>query len=208
VVGNAQALAGGVLGPLNERQQGYAQTLEQAADAVLALTDDILDLASVEARSIELALEPVDMARAIQDAMEGLKDRIGDAKVRIAINISSGFPAIVADPKRMTHILFNLIANAISYSVTGDTVRLMVRRKGQATLIEVSDSARVPGLGDMSGMPNVERQNALRYSMARALVHLHSGTISLADDPRGGQVTIVTLPDLAAPAAASTPQIA
>lgn len=208
VVGNAQALAGGVLGPLNERQQGYAQTLEQAADAVLALTDDILDLASVEARSIELALEPVDMARAIQDAMEGLKDRIGDAKVRIAINISSGFPAIVADPKRMTHILFNLIANAISYSVTGDTVRLMVRRQAQATLIEVSDSARVPGLGDMSGMPNVERQNALRFSMARALVRLHSGTISLADDPRGGQVTIVTLPDLAAPSATSTAQIA
>ncbi|MGL5447042.1 MAG: sensor histidine kinase, partial [Rhabdaerophilum sp.] len=141
----------------------------------------------------------IDMARAIQDAMEGLKDRIGDAKVRIAINMSSGFPAIVADPKRMTHILFNLIANAISYSVTGDTVRLQVRREKQSTIIEVSDSARVPGLGDMSGMPNVERQNALRYSMARALVHLHSGSISLADEPRGGQVTIVTLPDLAAP---------
>jgi signal transduction histidine kinase len=199
VVGNAQALASGVLGPLNERQQGYAHTLEQAADAVLALTDDILDLASVEARSIELALEPIDMARAIQDAMEGLKDRIGDAKIRIAINMSSGFPAIVADPKRMTHILFNLIANAISYSVTGDTVRLMVRREPRATIIEVSDSARVPGLGDMSGLPNVERQNALRYSMARALVHLHAGSISLADDPRGGQVTIVTLPDLAPP---------
>lgn len=208
VVGNAQALAGGVLGSLNDRQQEYAQSLEQAADAVLALTDDILDLASVETRSIELALEPVDMARAIQDAMEGLKDRIGDAKVRIAINISSGFPAIIADPKRMTHILFNLIANAISYSVTGDTVRLMVRRQAQSTLIEVSDSARVPGLGDMSGMPNVERQNALRFSMARALVHLHSGTISLADDPRGGQVTMVTLPDLAPPSAVSAAQIA
>lgn len=204
VVGNAQALAGGVLGPLNERQQEYAQTLEQAADAVLALTDDILDLASVEARSIELALEPIDMARAVQDAMEGLKDRIGDAKVRIAINISAHFPTIIADPKRMAHILFNLIANAISYSTTGDTVRLMVRRETQTTIIEVSDSARIPGLGDMSGMPNVERQNALRYSMARALVHLHSGTISLADDPRGGQVTVVTLPDIAAPVASNT----
>lgn len=200
VVGNAQALAGGVLGPLNERQQVYAQTLEQAADAVLALTDDILDLASIEARSIELTLEPVDMGRAIRDAMEGLKDRIGDAKVRLAINISSAFPRIMADPKRLAHILFNLVANAISYSATGDTVRIVVRREARSTIIEVSDSARAPGLGDVSGMPEVDRQNALRYSMARALVHLHSGTISLADDPRGGQVTIVNLPDLASPA--------
>ncbi|MCA3634134.1 MAG: hypothetical protein INF18_00245, partial [Methylobacterium sp.] len=42
----------------------------------------------------------------------------------------------------------------------------------------------------------IERQNALRYSMARALVQLHRGSIAFADDPRGGQVTIVTLPDL------------
>ncbi|PPD16282.1 MAG: two-component sensor histidine kinase [Methylobacterium sp.] len=196
VVGNAQALAGGVFGPLSERQQGYAQTLAQAADAVLALTDDILDLAGVEERSIELALEPVDMASAIADAMEGLKDRLGEAKVRVALNIANGLPAIIADPKRMTHILFNLIANAVSYSTTGDTVRLAVRREGLTTLIEVSDSGRSPGLGDMAGRPGIERQNALRYSMARALVQLHQGTITFGDDPKGGQVTIVTLPDL------------
>ncbi len=56
------------------------------------------DLASVEERAIELALEPVDMARAIQDAMEGLKDRLGEAKVRVALNIANGIPAIVATP--------------------------------------------------------------------------------------------------------------
>ena len=170
---------------------------------MLALTDDILDLASVESRSIELALEPVDMARAIQDAMEGLKDRLGDAKVRIALNIANGFPAIIADPRRMTHILFNLLANAISYSITGDTVRLAVRREGAATLIEVTDSGRGPGLGDVNGLPGVEREHALRYSMARALVQLHSGAIAVGDDPRGGQMTIVTLPDLATPAASA-----
>nr|MCU0820057.1 PAS-domain containing protein [Beijerinckiaceae bacterium] len=203
VVGNAQALAGGVFGPLSDRQQGYAQTLAQAADAVLALTDDILDLASVEERSIELALEPVDMARAIQDAMEGLKDRLGEAKVRVALNIANGMPAIIADPKRMTHILFNLIANAVSYSATGDTVRLAVRREGEKTLIEVSDSGRVPGLGDMAGQPGIDRQNALRFSMARALVQLHHGSITFGDDPRGGQVTTVILPDLGPVAAQS-----
>ncbi len=54
-------------------------------------------------------------------------------------------------------------------SATGDTVRLAVRRDGDRTLIEVSDAGRGPGLGDMAGQPGIERQNALRYSMARAL---------------------------------------
>ncbi|CAN1486803.1 HATPase domain containing protein [Rhabdaerophilaceae bacterium] len=203
VVGNAQALSGGVFGPLSPQQQSYAQNLSQAADAVLALTDDILDLASVESRSIELELQPMDMAQAIQDAMEGLKDRLGDARVRIALNIANAFPSITADPRRMTHILFNLLANAISYSATGDTVRLVVRRHDSATLIEVFDSGRGPGLGDVHGLPGVEREHALRYSMARALVQLHSGTIATGDDGRGGQVTTVTLPDMASPVAAT-----
>jgi PAS domain-containing protein len=202
VVGNAQALAGGVLGPLSERQQSYAENLAHAADAVLALTDDIFDLASVESRSIELELSAIDMRRAVQDAMEGLKDRLGEAKVRVAVNIANGFPLITADSKRMTHIIFNLLANAIAYSGAGDVVRLVVRRDGSQTLIEVTDTGKGPDLGSMNGLPGIERQHALRYSMARALVQLHAGSIMVSDDPRGGQTTLVSLPDLPSPAPA------
>lgn len=193
VVGLAQALAEGVAGELTPRQLAYAQDLSRAADAVLALTSDILDLAGVETGGgVELVREDVDLATAIQDAMEGLKDRLGDAKVRLALNLQAGITHIHADPKRFRHIVFNLLANAVSFSVPGDTVRLAVRREGEGVAIEVSDTGRSPGI--TGGTPNVEREHGLRFSLAKALVLLHGGRIEVSDDPRGGHLTTVLLP--------------
>lgn len=193
VVGLAQALAEGVAGELTPRQLAYAQDLSRAADAVLALTSDILDLAGVETGGgVELVREDVDLATAIQDAMEGLKDRLGDAKVRLALNLQAGVTHVHADPKRFRHIVFNLLANAVSFSVAGDTVRLAVRRDGGGVAIEVSDTGKSPGIA--GGTPNVEREHGLRFSLAKALVLLHGGRIEVSDDPRGGHLTTVLLP--------------
>ncbi|MCA1952402.1 MAG: PAS-domain containing protein [Hyphomicrobiales bacterium] len=197
VVGLAQALAGGVAGPLSPKQLAYAQDLGRSADAVLALTADILDLAGIETGDVEFQPAPVDLAEAIRDAMEGLKDRLGDAKVRLALNLQTGLTTIEADPRRFRHIVFNLIANAVSFSEPGDTVRLAVRRENIGVVIEVTDAGKGPGIGGMAdrGLPEVERENGLRYSLAKALVHLHGGRIEIADDPQGGQRTIVVLPN-------------
>lgn len=201
VVGLAQALAEGVAGELTPRQLTYAQDLSRAADAVLALTADILDLAGAETGGVEITRETFDLSVAIQDAMEGLKDRLGDAKVRLALNLPSGVAQVSADPKRFRHIVFNLLANAVSFSGAGDVVRLAVRRDENAAepglTIEVSDSGK--GQGTMNrandgGAPAIERERGLRYSLAKALVVLHGGRIEVADDPRGGHLTRVFLP--------------
>ncbi len=200
VVGLAQALAEGVAGELTPRQLTYAQDLSRAADAVLALTSDILDLAGVETGGgVELVREEFDLATAIQDAMEGLKDRLGDAKVRLALNLQSGISTVTADPKRFRHIVFNLLANAVSFSGPGDTVRLAVKRDAGGIGIEVSDPGKGPGLAsgtdEAHGVPNVEREHGLRFSLAKALVLLHGGRIDVRDDPRGGHLTTVLLPN-------------
>lgn len=199
VVGLAQALAEGVAGPLTPKQQAYAQDLSRASDAVLALTSDILDLASIESGSIELKREQVDLVRAIQEAAEGLKDRLGDAKIRLSLNIANGLTHIAADPVRLRHIIFNLLANAVAFSGSGDIVRLLVRRGEGETVFEVTDAGKGQGLADGTRapgqVPNVERENGLRYSLAKALIQLHGGAISVSDDPRGGQMTSATFPD-------------
>lgn len=199
VVGLAQALAGGVAGELTERQLAYAQDLSRAADAVLALTSDILDLAGVESGGVELAKAPVDLGTAIAEATEGLKDRLGDARIRLAINLQAGLPAIMADPKRFRHIVFNLLANALAFAQAGETVRLAVRRAEGGIQLEVTDSGRNPGLSAVPGagpvLPGIERDQGLRFSLAKALVALHGGRIDIQDNPAGGHVTVVYLPE-------------
>lgn len=198
VVGLAQALAEGVAGPLQPKQLAYAQDLARSADAVLALTGDILDLAGIETGGVDLAPEVFDLADAIQDSMEGLKDRLGDAKVRLALNIQSGLTNINADPRRFRHVVFNLLANAIAFSGSGDTVRFAVRRMEEGVVLEASDAGRAQAgvAGETSAEPDVAREHGLRYSLAKALVLLHGGTIEVLADKNGaGHITRVILPN-------------
>lgn len=199
VVGLAQALAEGVAGPLSPKQLAYAQDLSRAADAVLALTGDILDLAGIETGGVDLVREDFNLAGAIQDAMEGLKDRLGDAKVRLAVNLQTGLTTINADQRRFRHVVFNLLANAVAFSDPGDTVRLAVKRADGGVMIEVSDAGKGPGIagapnGD-GALPSVEREHGLRFSLARALVQLHGGRIDVLEDAQGGHTTAVFLPN-------------
>lgn len=199
VVGLAQALAGGVAGELTPKQLAYAQDLSRAADAVLALTSDILDLAGVESGGVEITKTAVDLGTAIAEATEGLKDRLGDARIRLAINLQAGLPTVMADPKRFRHIVFNLLANAVAFAQAGETVRLAVRRAEGGILLEVTDSGRSPGVSALpSGttvLPGAEREQGLRFSLAKALVALHGGRIDIRDNPAGGHVTVVFLPE-------------
>ncbi|MCA0400130.1 MAG: PAS-domain containing protein [Proteobacteria bacterium] len=195
VVGLAQALAEGVAGPLQPRQLAYAQDLSRSADAVLAMTGDILDLADIEAGGVELVREDFDLSTAIEDAMEGLKDRLGDAKVRLALNLQTGLSTIHADRKRFRNVIFNLIANAAAFTASGDVVRLAVRREGGTLLIEVTDTGHQAGIAPQAGASSeVEREHGLRFSLAKALVQLHGGRIEVAAPAQGGHVTSVFLP--------------
>ncbi|MCZ8375418.1 MAG: PAS-domain containing protein [Beijerinckiaceae bacterium] len=199
VVGLAQALAGGVAGELTPKQLAYAQDLSRAADAVLALTSDILDLAGVESGGVEIVKAPVDLGTAIAEATEGLKDRLGDAKIRLSLNLQAGLPSVMADPKRFRHIVFNLLANAVAFAQPGETVRLAVRKAEGGIVLEVTDSGNHPGVSAVPGksaiLPGIEREQGLRFSLAKALVLLHGGRIDIHDNPSGGHQTVVFLPE-------------
>lgn len=192
VVLAAQALAGGVAGDLSPKQRSYTEDLARSADSVLAITNDVLDLADLESGSgVDLKREDFGLSEAITESLEGLQDRIGAANLKLALNVQSGIKVINADPKHFRHILFNLLANAISFSGDGDHLRLAVRRESANLIVEVSDSGRgAPG----SSTREVPREHGFRFSLARALVQLHDGNIEVTQDHAGGHVTTVILP--------------
>src|SRR6185437_12067015 len=72
IIGFTQLLAGGRAGPLNEKQLEYAGFITNSSHALLAIIDDILDLASIDAGAMELKLEDVDVAEAMKAAASGV----------------------------------------------------------------------------------------------------------------------------------------
>ena len=72
-------------GPLNEKQRDCTGHIMTSSQALMAIVDDILDLATIDAGIMRLELGPVDLARTVESALEGIKDRLSANRLTLEI---------------------------------------------------------------------------------------------------------------------------
>lgn len=199
VIGFTQLLAEGAVGPLNERQREYAGHIMRSSAALMAIIDDILDLATIDTGEMALTLGAVDIQDTIKAAIEGVQDRIADTRLRLEIDVAPSIGVMVADAKRLRQVLFNLLSNAIGFSREGQTVTVSARRTENAVVFKVSDQGRgiPPELIDRvfdrfesHTTGSSHRGVGLGLSIVRSFVELHGGTVSIESTP--GKGTVVT----------------
>src|SRR4029077_16753806 len=76
IIGFAHFLSDPATGPLTPKQAEYLDYVNKSTNALLALTNNILDLATIDAGAMRLELGPVDIGKAIEAAAEGIQDRL------------------------------------------------------------------------------------------------------------------------------------
>jgi signal transduction histidine kinase len=203
IIGFTQLLAAGGVGPLNPKQLEYAGFITNSSHALLAIIDDILDLASIDAGALELRLETVDVAEAMKAAAAGVQDRLDEAAIEMRIVMTDGVGALRADGRRVRQVLFNLLSNAINYSEPGQTVTLAAMRRGAEIIFKVSDRGRgiPPDMIDrvfdrFETFPNGSRHRGpgLGLSIVKALVELHQGRVLIDTAPREGTTVTCIFP--------------
>jgi signal transduction histidine kinase len=203
IIGFTQLLAGGGVGPLNPKQVEYAGFITVSSHALLAIIDDILDLASMDAGALELRLEDVDVAEAMKAAAAGVQDRLSEAAIELRIVMTDGVGSLHADGRRVRQVLFNLLSNAINYSEAGQTVTLAAMRRGAEIVFKVSDRGRgiPPEMIDrvferFETFPNGSRHRGpgLGLSIVRAMVELHQGRVLIDTAPREGTTVTCIFP--------------
>jgi len=143
MLGMAQALTRDprVDGEPHER----AVVLEQSGRHLLAIINDILDLASVEAGTFQLNPQPTALAKILRDTVELLSDTAAAKGVALRLDQAPGLPGFVrADPLRVRQILLNLLGNAVKFTPSGGRVTLSVSWHGSPGLLclDVSDTGR------------------------------------------------------------------
>jgi signal transduction histidine kinase len=216
IIGFTQLLAGGVVGPLNPKQLEYAGFITDSSHALLAIIDDILDLASMDAGALELKLEDVDVAEAMKAAAAGVQDRLSEAAIELRIVMTDGVGSLHADGRRVRQVLFNLLSNAINYSEAGQTVTLAAMRRGAEIVFKVSDRGRgiPPEMIDrvferFETFPNGSRHRGpgLGLSIVRAMVELHQGRVLIDTAPREGTTVTCIFPVDPIGATAASPQL-
>jgi signal transduction histidine kinase len=212
IIGFTQLLADGAVGPLNAKQLEYAGHVTKSSAALLALIDDILDLASIDAGALELKLEDVDVAEAMKAAAEGVQDRLTESGIELRIIATDGVGMMRADGLRVRQVLFNLLSNAIGFSEPGQIVTLAAMRRGDEIVFKVSDRGRgiPPEVMDRIFTPFETFTNGSRHrgvglglSIVRALVELHGGRVLIDSAPDEGTTVTVIFPTQGAAAPAS-----
>ena len=209
IIGFAQLLAEGVVGELNAKQLEYAGYVTKSSAALLAIINDILDLATIDAGALELRLEEVDVAEAMKAAAEGMQDRLTESAIELRIIATDGVGSLRADGRRVRQILFNLLSNAIGFSAPGQTVTLAAMRRGEEIVFKVSDRGRgiPPDVLDRvferfesHTVGSRHRGLGVGLSIVRALVELHGGRVLIDSAPNEGTTVTCIFPVAGAPA--------
>jgi signal transduction histidine kinase len=203
IIGFAHLLADGRTGPLNEKQRDYTSHIMTSSQALTAIVDDILDLATIDAGIMHLQLGTIDVAQTIAAAVEGIKDRLAARDLRLVTEIEPTIGSFVADEKRVRQILFNLLSNAVSFSSEGGSVAVMARREGDRILIAVGDEGVGIPADDIrqvferfySRRKGPHRGGAgLGLSIVKSFVELHGGSVEIHSAEGRGTTVICRFP--------------
>src|SRR5207237_1315929 len=87
IIGFAHFLSDPSTGPLTPKQAEYLDYVTKSTNALLALTNNILDLATIDAGAMKLELGPVDAAKAIEAAAEGVQDRLATDRIHLKVEV-------------------------------------------------------------------------------------------------------------------------
>lgn len=201
IIGFANLLGDAAFGALNDKQREYLGYITASTNALLAIINNILDLATIDAGAMTLNLSEVDIRACMEAAAEGVQDRLVKDGLKLDIRVAPGIGHFVADERRLRQILFNLLSNAIGFSPPGETVTLSATRQPNAVHFSVSD--RGPGIPaeaqdkifdwfETDPRGSRHRGPGLGLSLVRSFVELHGGRVTIDSTPgRGTTVTCI-----------------
>ncbi|MBL8145365.1 MAG: PAS domain-containing protein [Anaerolineae bacterium] len=192
-----------------ERLDEHVEILEEVTERMRRLVEDLLDLTRMERGITRLSKRVTDMV-ALTDGIYRLQ--LPEAE-RKGLNFTARLPDTPiyadADPERITQVITNLVTNALNYTPAGGAVALTIHPAAapECVLIEVQDS----GVGiSAESLPYIFQPfyrvasavegAGLGLSIAREIVELHGGEISVQSQKGTGSVFTVRLPAVEAPA--------
>lgn len=212
IIGFAELLHSPRIGPLNQKQLEYLGDLTSSSKTLLAIINDILDLATIDAGGLELSLAPAAPRAIIDGALAGVRDRASRARLTLDVSVSEDTVELVADEARVRQVLYNLVSNAIGFSNPGDTVTIRSWREAGSRLFAVEDRGvgipkeeqdKVFERFESRSQGSKHRGAGLGLAIVKSLVDLHGGTIELDSEPGRGTRVTVRLPERSMPAKAT-----
>jgi signal transduction histidine kinase len=182
--------------------QPMVERIYDQARHMTSLVDDLLDISRIEAGTLELKLEEVDLNRLIETCVNDYQASC--RKHSFATCLKETLPVEI-DPPRISQVLRNLLSNAVKYSPTGGTIQVSSRKNGAGVIVSISDEGiGIPieererifekfyrGKGEQVGSV---RGSGLGLSISKHLVEAHGGRIWLESQVGQGSTFFFSIP--------------
>ena len=187
---------------LDPAQRDYLGTINNTAETLLDLLNEVLDFSKIEAGKLELEVADFSLRSVIGDAVSGFAARYHSKGLDLVLDIAPDVPdALIGDPYRLRQILVNLLSNAHRFTDSGEvTVSVQVDETGE---VETRLHFSVTDTG--CGIPREQQQaifdlftqgdssttrrfggSGLGLTISSQLVHLMDGDLSLVSEPDCG----------------------
>jgi len=190
----------------NEKYREYVKDIHQAGAHLLAMVDDTLDIAKIEAGRMELQVEAVPLAQIAEDAMHmTAADKFG-GELDIRSEISPDLPRLMGDMRALRQIAINLVSNARKFTASGGHITLRAELAPDGGLVfEVADTgigipeaeiSRVvePFYHLDTSLSRKYEGSGLGLSLVKRLIELHGGELNIISAVGKGTVVSCKFP--------------
>jgi len=206
IIGFSDMLRNEILGSVgNPKYMEYLHDINASGRHLLELIKDILDVSKIEAGTIDITDEQVDMVACVDTSVKMVGERAKAARVEVSADLSPALPFLRGDSLRILQILLNLIGNAVKFTEPGGRVIVHAGMEDSAMVLVVEDNGIGIAAKDLTRIiePFVQvassqtrgyKGTGLGLSLVKSLTELHDGTMLIDSELGKGTTVTITFP--------------
>lgn len=189
-----------------EQVEQYAGYIHEAAQHLLELINEILDVSKIQAGKLTVDLQTTDVAPLVRSCIHFIEPRALSKGVAIDCQVAEGLPAATADPLRLKQVLLNLLSNAVKFTSNGGKISIKVSMQDNGAIhFSVADTgdgmtqeelhmATQPFGQVRNGHGDANEGTGLGLPISVALIKAHKGKFSLESRKGEGTVASFSIP--------------
>jgi PAS domain S-box-containing protein len=206
ILGFSEMIRQQYFGPLgSEIYEDYAKDIHNSGEHMLALTNDVLDIAAIEAGKLELDKKVLDVSDMLDGCFRNFEHQAREKDIELSLENSDDLPSIYADRRSILQIMQNLISNAIKFTGKAETIIVSALSLDGTMVIKVSDTGIgipeeiLPTITDpftqSQADPHLAQSGSgLGLSIVKALVEEHDGELDIESVVNKGTTVTITFP--------------
>lgn len=206
IIGFSEILEDQTFGEVNDKQARYVGNILTSSRHLLALINDILDLAKVESGKMELTLDQFLLVDCLAQVTDVVRPLAGVKAIQLNSELDPAIRPLLADEGRFRQVLYNLLSNAIKFTPEGGSVDVRALRLDEGS-VEISVTDTGIGISPehqeliFSEFRQVDNSYSRKYegtglglALTRKLVELHGGRIWVESEVGSGSKFAFVIP--------------